>query len=68
MKRYYITAAIIVVLNIAAYPLMQHLAYVERGYGAQFGGEDVLFIAGFFIALGVILHGQYNQTIIQKGE
>ena len=58
MKRYYVTAAVIAALNIAIYPLMRHFAYLERGYHAHGGGEDVLLIAGFFAALMVIFHGQ----------
>lgn len=57
MKRYYLTAAIIAVLNIAIYPLTRYHAYIERGYHAH-GGEDVLLLAGFFVAAGVIFHGR----------
>ena len=66
MKRYYITAAIIAALNLAIYPLMRHLAYLERGYHAHGGGEDFLLIAGFFAALMVIYHGREKTCMNTK--
>ena len=58
MKHYYIAAAAIAMLNIALYPLMRHLAYLERGYLARGGGEDILFIFGFIAAFLVVSHGR----------
>jgi hypothetical protein len=57
MKQYYLLAVIIAALNIAAYPLTRHLAYLERGY-QTYGGEDILLIAGFFVAFSVVCYGK----------
>ena len=57
MKRYFIAAALIMALNIAIYPAMREIAYLERGHLNVFGGESMLFIFGFFVAAAVLLHG-----------
>lgn len=61
MNRHYIAAIAIAVLNIAIYPLMCQLAYLERGYAAH-GGEDLLFIVGFIAAFWVASCGKKAET------
>jgi hypothetical protein len=49
-------AALILAVNIAIDPIMERLAYMERGYDA-IGGEVLLFIFGFVLAFAVLDHG-----------
>jgi len=57
MKKHIKLAATILIINLLTYPLLRHLAYLERGHLDASGGELLLFIFGFFVAGAVLVHG-----------
>ena len=61
MKKYYIWAAVIAILDGFLYPILQELALLERGYQA-IGGEELVFILGLFGAVLVVIHGFDKKT------
>ena len=65
MKPYLIAAAIVAAVNVAIYPFMNRLAYAERGYHA-IGGEEMLLIFGFFIAVMIIDHGREKARRVRR--
>ena len=65
MKRHYVIAALIAVINISLYPLLRHLAYLERGYSAH-GGELLLFMFGFVVTFMVLENGLCRKVSSNK--
>lgn len=59
MRRYNIAALIIATANVATFLPMRRLAHIERGYHA-YGGEILLFIFGFIIAV-VVFDYQFHK-------
>lgn len=56
MKKRIISALIIVAISLLLYPIMEHLADVERGYDSNvFGGEELLLILGLSISVLMII-------------
>lgn len=51
-----ITAAIVAIIVIGAYPALNRLAIDERGYDA-FGGEELVLAFGIIIAVLVLTSG-----------
>ena len=70
MKKRVSIAATIAAISVFIYPLMEHLADVERGYdSAVFGGEEILLIFGLVIAVLIIVDGLQNMsTTIEKDD
>lgn len=56
MKKRIMAAIMVVLINITAYPLLNRIATAERGYEA-IGGEEVLIIFGFVLALYILMGG-----------
>ncbi len=51
-----ISAAIVALATIIAYPALNRLAVLERGYDA-FGGEELVFVLGIVIAILLLASG-----------
>ncbi len=56
MKKRIIAAAILAIAAIAAYPALNRLAVLERGYDA-FGGEELVIAFGIVIAILLLAGG-----------
>ena len=63
MKIYYLIAAVITIINVAAYAILSDFAYLRRGYHAH-GGEYLLLFFGFFAAGAVMFKG----FVLKKNE
>jgi uncharacterized membrane protein len=58
MKARLIISAIIAAISLLTFPLLKHIAYLERGYDGVIGGEHVAVVFGAVVVpLLIISHG-----------
>lgn len=58
MKKRIVAAAAIAAISLLAYPKLEQLAAMERGYsGAVFGGEEIILLFGIFLSVYIVAKG-----------
>ncbi len=62
MKKRIVAAAAIAAISLLAYPKLEQMAAMERGYsGAVFGGEEIILLSGIFLSVYIIAKGFRKQ-------